>query len=75
MLYTERVIRDLAAKFCIKPEKSNMDFVANKFSELCGNEVREDEVTQLVTNLVRDGHVRKPDGLKMIYNYIVDRDG
>ena len=69
----EKNIRNLAEKFQVSTEKSNLDFVADKFSELCGDDIEEDEVTQLIINLVRAGHITKIEGLKHMYDYLSEK--
>lgn len=63
-------VTKLAEKHSIKDRLSNIDYVANKFAELSGNEVNEDSIMRLCIMLARHNVVTKPAAMKLIHLHL-----
>lgn len=60
----------LARDHKIKDEKTNIDFVANKFAELSGNDVYEDEIMRLCVMLARKKLITKAEALRLVHLHL-----
>jgi len=60
----------LAKKHHINDTRASIDYVANKFAELSGNDVNEDSIMRLCIKLARHNIVTKPDAMRLIHLYL-----
>lgn len=68
----EHVLK-LARQNEIQDDKASIDYVANKFAELSGNEVYEDNILRLCINLARRNVITKSETLKLVHMYLTSR--
>lgn len=54
----------------ITADKSNADFLSDKFAELSGDVPVDDEVTQLCTNLCRAGVITRAESTHLLIAYL-----
>jgi len=66
-------VTKLAEKHSIKDRLSNIDYVANKFAELSGNEVNEDGIMRLCIMLARHNVVTKPEAMRLIHLHLLGK--
>lgn len=66
----KRVVLELAKKHGLSLSRDNIDFTADKFSELSGNKVRQDNFLDLCARLARNGVISKPESLRLAHAYL-----
>jgi len=66
-------VLDLARHYKIHDEKADIDYVANKFAELSGNDVYEDVITRLCITLARQSILTKAEALRFVHLHLKNR--
>ena len=66
-------VKNLAKAHGIKDAKTSIDFVANKFAELSGNDVYEDEIMRLSIMLARHEIISKSHAMKFIRLHLLNK--
>lgn len=57
----------------ITASKTNIDFVANKFAELSGNTVYDDNILRLCLMLARKSIISNSDAMQLIYMHLKNK--
>jgi hypothetical protein len=67
---TARVIRELARRHRVAYVKSGRDVLADHFTRLAGDDVRLDDVEQLLIALQRQGHLTRTEAVRLQARYL-----
>lgn len=63
-------VEALSKELGVSDHKIPMDYVADKFSELSGNDISDDRIIRLCVNLCRAGAISKIECLSDIHAYL-----
>ena len=69
----QKYVMKLASIHSISDAKTSIDFVANKFAELSGNDVYEDKIMRLSIMLARHKVISKPSAMKFIHLHLLTK--